>query len=74
MKLRNRQDSNLRSQREFDFESNALTTRPRLPTQRMMWYNWFTNMLEDFWFLSDFDFGAKCSTCLRGLMDKASAS
>ena len=33
-KFRNRQDSNLRSQREFDFESNALTTRPRLPIYR----------------------------------------
>ena len=28
--LRRRQDSNLRGQSPFDFESNALTTRPRL--------------------------------------------
>jgi hypothetical protein len=28
--MRSRQDSNLRSQRESDFESDALTTRPRL--------------------------------------------
>ena len=28
---RSRQDSNLRSQRESDFQSDALTTRPRLP-------------------------------------------
>ena len=28
--IRSRQDSNLRSQRESDFESDALTTRPRL--------------------------------------------
>ena len=28
--LRSRQGSNLRSQRELDFKSNALTTRPRL--------------------------------------------
>ena len=29
-KVRSRQGSNLRSQRELDFKSNALTTRPRL--------------------------------------------
>ena len=29
-KIRSRQGSNLRSQRELDFKSNALTTRPRL--------------------------------------------
>ena len=29
-KCRSRQDSNLRSQRESDFESDALTTRPQL--------------------------------------------
>ena len=28
---RRRQDSNLRSHRESDFESDALTTRPHLP-------------------------------------------
>ena len=28
--IRNRQDSNLRSLRESDFESDALTTRPQL--------------------------------------------
>ena len=32
-KIRNRQDSNLRSQRESDFESDALTSRPRLLSQ-----------------------------------------
>ena len=30
MKHRNWQDSNLRSQRESDFESDAITTRPQL--------------------------------------------
>ena len=30
MKYRNWQDSNLRSQRESDFESDAITTRPQL--------------------------------------------
>ena len=29
-KIRSRQDSNLRSHRESDFESDALTTRPQL--------------------------------------------
>lgn len=31
---RSRQGSNLRSQRESDFKSDALTTRPRLPVLR----------------------------------------
>ena len=30
-KIRSWQDSNLRSQREYDFKSDALTTRPQLP-------------------------------------------
>ena len=35
--IRSRQDSNLCSQRESDFESDALTTRPRLPMQLAAW-------------------------------------
>ena len=36
--LRSRQDSNLRFQRESDFESDALTTRPRLLVN-ILWLN-----------------------------------
>ena len=35
--IRSRQDSNLCSQRESDFESDALTTRPRLPMLLAAW-------------------------------------
>ncbi len=35
--FRSRQDSNLRSQRESDFQSDALTTRPRLLLTRADW-------------------------------------
>ena len=35
--IRSRQDSNLRSQRESDFQSDALTTRPRLPYVIVRW-------------------------------------
>ncbi len=36
-KIRSRQDLNLRSQRESDFESDALTARPRLLYTSVQW-------------------------------------
>ena len=41
-KIRSRQGSNLRSQRELDFKSNALTTRPRLLAASMYGHDFIT--------------------------------
>lgn len=52
-KIRSRQDSNLRSQRETDFQSVALTTRPRLLANT--WRNILTNINIGFVLLIDVD-------------------
>ena len=45
-KWRSRQDSNLRSQRESDFESDALTTRPRLLYLNCELWFYFPNAIK----------------------------
>ena len=47
LKIRSRQGSNLRSQRELDFKSNALTTRPRLLGLKCLRKAWSIKSLEN---------------------------